>query len=64
MFTNSEIILQILREKGITLYDVHTRLNNAGYVYENFKNNVFTAKFIKKLEEITGENLSMFINTK
>ncbi len=64
MFTNSEIILQILKEKGMTLYDVREKLNGAGYVYENFKNNVFTAKFIKKLEEITGEDLSMFINTK
>lgn len=64
MFTNSEIILQILKEKGLTLYDVHAKLNCAGYVYENFKNNVFTPNFIKKLEEITGEDLQIFINTK
>lgn len=63
MFTNSEIIQQILKEHGLSVYDVHTKLNNAGYVYENFKNNVFTAKFIKKLEEITGEDLQMFINS-
>lgn len=63
MFTNSEIIQQILKEHGLSVYDVHVKLNNAGYVYENFKNNVFTAKFIKKLEEITGEDLQMFINS-
>lgn len=64
MFTNSEIIQQILKEHGLSVYDVHKKLNNAGYVYENFKNNVFSAKFIKKLEEITGEDLQMFINYK
>lgn len=63
MFTNSEIIQQILKEHGLSVYDVHVKLNSAGYVYENFKNNVFTAKFIKKLEEITGEDLQMFINS-
>ena len=64
MFTNSEIIQQILKEHGLSVYDVHKRMNSAGFVYENFKNNVFTPKFIKKLEEITGEDLSMFINKK
>lgn len=64
MYTNSEIIKAILKEKGITVYDVHKKLNYAGYVYKSFDKNRFTEKFIRKLEEIVGEDLSMFINCK
>lgn len=64
MFTNSEIIKGILEEKGFTLYDIHKKFNNAGYVYESFEKNRFTEKFIRKLENIVGEDLSIFINCK
>nr|DAE27614.1 MAG TPA: helix-turn-helix domain protein [virus sp. cti5L29] len=64
MYTNSDILKQILKEKGLTVYDVHLRLNCAGYVYESFVNNRFTPKFIHKLEEMVGEDLSAYINSK
>ena len=64
MFTNAEMIRLIMEEKGITLYDIHKKLNCAGYVYKSFEENKFTEKFIKKLEEILDEDLSMFINCK
>lgn len=64
MFTNSEILKGIIEEKGYTLYDIHKRMNYAGYVYESFEKNRFTAKFIHKLEEIINEDLSVFINCK
>lgn len=64
MYTNSEILKGILEEKGLTVYDIHKKLNYAGYVYESFDKNRFTEKFIKKLEEIVEEDLSVFINCK
>lgn len=64
MLTNSEIIKSILKEKGLTVYDIHKKLNCAGYVYESFDKNRFTEKFIRKLEKIVGEDLSIFINCK
>ena len=62
MFTNSEIIQSIMKSKGISVYDVHVKLNYMGCVYESFKQNRFTKQFIAKLSEIVGEDLSMFIN--
>lgn len=62
MYTNSEILQAILASKGLNVHKIHEAMNNAGYVYENFKNNRFTANFIHKLEKIVGEDLSMFIN--
>lgn len=62
MFTNAEMIKMIIKEKGMTLYEVHKRMNYAGYVYKSFEDNKFTEKFIRKLEAILGEDLSIFIN--
>lgn len=64
MYTNSDLLKGILEEKGLTVYDIHKKLNCAGYVYESFDKNRFTEKFIHKLEEIVGEDLSIFINCK
>lgn len=64
MYTNSEIIKGILKEKGLTVYDIHKKMNYAGCVYESFDKNRFTEKFIRKLEKIVGEDLSIFINSK
>ena len=51
-----------MKSKGISVYDVHVKLNYMGCVYRNFKNNQFSKYFIDKLSEIVGEDLSMFIN--
>lgn len=64
MYTNSEILKEILKEKGFSVYDIHKKLNFAGYVYESFDKNKFTKNFIHKIEEIVGEDLSIFINSK
>jgi GTP cyclohydrolase FolE2 len=58
------MIKMIMKEKGITLYEVHKRMNYAGYVYDSFEKNRFTEKFIRKLEAILEEDLSFFINSK
>lgn len=62
MYTNSEMLQAILEEKGLSVYDVCLQLGHSGRVYEHFKKNRFNKHIITKLEEMTGEDLSMFIN--
>ncbi len=62
MYTNSEILQAILASKGLNVHKIHLAMNKSGEVYRSFKGNHFTANFIKKLEKIVGEDLSMFVN--
>ena len=62
MFTNSDILKSILESKGLTVYDIYLKMGSKRNVYKAFDENVFTAKFIKELEKIVCEDLSMFIN--
>ena len=62
MFTNSEIIKSIIEAKGFSIYDIYLKMGSKRNVYKAFDENVFTKKFIKELEKIIGEDLSMFIN--
>ena len=62
MYTNSEILQAILASKGLNVHKIHVAMNKSGEVYRAFKNNHFSANFIRKLEEIVGEDLSIFIN--
>lgn len=62
MFTNSEMLKSILESKGLTVYDIYLKMGSKRNVYKAFEDNVFTKKFIKELEKIVGEDLSMFIN--
>lgn len=62
MFTNSEILKSILESKGLSVYDIYIKMGKKRNVYKAFDENVFTKKFIKDLEEIVGEDLSIFVN--
>lgn len=62
MYTNSEILQAILETKGLNVHKIHLAMNKSGHVYRAFKNNHFSADFIRKLEKIVGEDLSIFIN--
>ncbi len=64
MFTNSEILKSILESKGLSVYDIYIKMGSKRNVYKAFDENVFTEKFIRKLEKIVGEDLSIFINFK
>lgn len=62
MFTNSEILKSILKEKGLTVADIYKKFGYNRNVYTSFERNRFTAKFIRQLEQYVGEDLSIFIN--
>lgn len=64
MFTNSEILKSIIKSKGFSIYDIYTKMGSKRSVYVAFEENRFTKKFINKLENIIGEDLSVFINSK
>lgn len=62
MFTNSDILKLLLETKGLSVYDIYLKMGSKRNVYKAFNENVFTEKFIRKLEKIVCEDLSMFIN--
>lgn len=57
MFTNSEILKAFLKSKGFSMGYIYTQVGQWAF----FKNR-FSKDIIEKLERITGEDLSMFIN--
>ena len=62
MFTNSEMLKLILREKGLTVTDIYNKFGKSRNVYTSFEKNRFTKKFIRRLEQYVGEDLTVFIN--
>lgn len=62
MFTNSEMLKLILKEKGLTVADIYNKFGCNRNVYTSFERNRFTKKFIRQLEQYVGEDLSIFIN--
>ena len=61
MFTNSTVLEAVIKSKGLNIHKVYLLMGKNRKVYTAFENNLFTAKFIKELEGIIGEDLSMFI---
>lgn len=64
MFTNSEMLKSIIEAKGLSIYKIYLKMGKKRNVYQAFEENMFTERFIKKLEKIVGEDLSMFVNIK
>lgn len=64
MFTNSEMLKSILEEKGLNVHKLYLKMGKKRNVYKAFDENVFTEKFIRQVESIVGEDLSLFINKK
>lgn len=63
MFTNSEMLKSIIEAKGLNVHKIYLKMGQKRNVYKAFEENIFTRKFIKELEKIIGEDLSMFINS-
>ena len=64
MFTNSEILKSFLEAKGYNIHKIYLLLGKNRKVYSAFELNRFTKEFIQELENIVGEDLSIFINSK
>lgn len=59
MYTNSEMIINILKEKNFKLHDIN-KCNGA--IYRALVENRLSKPLIDKLSEMCGEDLSSLIN--
>lgn len=62
MFTKSEILKSIIEAKGLSIYEIYLKMGKKRAVYKAFEENIFTERFIRELEKIVDEDLSMFID--
>lgn len=63
MYSNSDMVCKIIREKGFTLAQVAELMNDCKGLYRSINLNRWTRRTIKKVGDIIGADLSMWVNS-
>lgn len=63
MYSNSDMICKMIREKGFTLAQVAELMDDCKTLYANINLNRWTKRTLKKVGDIIGADLSMWVTS-
>lgn len=63
MYSNTDIIIKILKQNGYTLYDVYNLLGENRRVYTSAEENRWTRSMLQRISDKVGVDLTMYANS-
>lgn len=60
MVTSSDMIVRIIKYKKFTVAQVNDMLDDGGSIYRSINLNRWTKKYLKKIGELIGEDLTIY----
>lgn len=60
MVTSSDMIVRVIKYKKFTVAQVSDMLDDCGSIYRSINTNRWTKKYLKKIGDIIGEDLTIY----